>query len=272
MQLFNINLAFTKALKEKKYMSKVGLLLAVSLVLSILSAAINIFAANPKNDLLAALTAIFSCLTIIVSIVAGAITMWYSYEYTQAAMQQRETKALWEMDYLTSLKRIAKLFIVQFVYGLPFIILACCGLVVGLYSFLFAARTASGTPDASSALLLASGSLIAVLCLVLLFAIVVVVYQAYITLPATLKLIETNTIGEAFKVGRNMSHVKLNLGSYTKLLLVQLLMVVILGALSIVGAIPLIGSCLLIPVIVISSYVQTIAWSTLVGDFYRQVK
>jgi hypothetical protein len=175
-----------KPLREEGALKKIGVYFLVQL-LFLLVTGVLVFPFILINKMLGVLAFFIFGVPIFIMLYIWNIN--YTYEYTQAGMQNRETDFVWKKDKLELLKKTVKYFIVAFVYSLPI-------LFVQLLNMLLS--TALGLNGYSSET--SGGAFVIYICMVFIFGIFELFYSFYIIMPATLQLIKTDTFSEAFKI------------------------------------------------------------------------
>lgn len=290
--------AFTYLFKEKNWGWKlliplVGQLIvtAVSFLVSAPSAVNNnvtykssIYASN-----FAGVWAIGTCILYAVIFVIALIDMFYTYENSQAAIEKRETKGIWQYKFDVLLKRVGKLYLVNLVYGLlPALFIGC--FVVAMVLFLVPTSTSIsmvnpvqyGSRINTSGI---TGLYIVLLCFgVAVLMVLAFIWQYFVTLPAQLRLFETNTFGEAFKFSRNFKIAKENANEILKLFLLNLL-IVFVAILVFIPFIVVASLALVIPVVgwlffalimglfgSVAVYYQQFVLPYMTGTLWREIK
>jgi len=203
--------AFTFIFSEKDLTIKIGLVVALTIMLSgqILDSDMSISeyfsttydfdsygtAANASS---VAEFGIYSFLGLMIALVVGFVgymgSNWYSYEVAQAAIEQRPTKSILEYSLTDTIKKSFKFFLVDLVYWVALFMFICCfSCILG---FIVSFGIASVAETGSGALL--GGVLILYCGFVLFFGAIFVVQHYFIVLPAKLRIAETNTFSEGF--------------------------------------------------------------------------
>ena len=219
------------------------------------------------------------CVGTIYVIISSIINSWYQYEYTQVALEDRESNVIIKQNKMDVVKRAIKLLLVNAIYNIPTsivigIMYAALILTGGLgQTTSYSTYSYKSTPNFSALSLL----LWCVMLLVILF--IVVPYNFYIVQTAKVRLIRTNTFREAFRVRTVLSMAKRNfkrLSLFLGVLAVYIVIYVILNLiLSIFGIIPFVGLCL-IPFNIILSiavvYFTMFVYPYMIGKAYKEVK
>jgi len=298
--MFNFRDAFTYIFKEKDWPLKLGLPILVQLLVVIPSAIYSFlnldssdssFYSNSYNYLPATATRnpgletmalAFSCFILLTIIPTIIISLWYAYENTQAGIQLRSTKAIWSNNFSDTLKKVGKYFIVNLAYSI--VILIIFAIFAAIFFGLFCAGAAllgslgananaglssfqnTGKLDPS---LFAGAGIIGVLllCCFGIVALVVSIVAYLFIMPAMLRLIGTNTLGEGLKFGENWEIGKKYKGDFLGLLGIVILFAFIYGVIN--GFLSLFAGIFMVAApgvgLVVSVIVQTI---TSIGVVY----
>lgn len=144
----------------------------------------------------------------------------YFYEYAKAGMEDRETNKIWEMEQGDLFRKAGKLFLVQLIYSIPLIVIST------MLSFGQAFLDLMDPSDARTFLYI-----ILIFCY-LVYYLISIVYNFYVSIPAQLQLIKTHTFSEAFKF-RKLYENSIKNRTYNMVILWQV--VISFAALAIVG-------------------------------------
>ena len=299
MKIFDIKLALSKPTKEKGAPGKLALFFGVNIVFFLAYFGFSfIMAILDGNDgsgsgLAAAMALPMMCLIIIGAILLWFFNLWHQYEYTAAAIESRDTNALWEQPVGDSFKKAGKLGLLTLIYNIPMGILYFCGIMfayVALFGSVLggAGLTAAaydnaydagyGAADTSAALGIVSAmgaGIVIYCCIIIVLAVLQMLYNTFVVTPAYLRLVETNTFGRGFDLGKNWNFAKQHSGEFTKLMLIQIGIGLIAFAFYMVSyllSFILIGIPLMIIFVIAMLYWGSLASHVFTGNFYRSLK
>lgn len=289
MKIIDLSNAFSSPLKDKDAPVKVALYFGVNVVFLISIFAMSFFvelAEGSNNEGIAGLISLlFCCAVIFGALIIALFNGWYNYEYTSAAIEKRETNAIWEKDFSESFKKSGKLMLVNLIYNIPVTLFYCC-VVFFAYLILFGAligsfglAAGSGVSDDPSAIFAAfSGISVGILiycCFIVLLVFLNLLYQVTIIMPAILNLVRTHTFSKSFDFGANWKFMRSNFNYFMQFLLVQLglgLLAFVFYLLFYFLSVFIVGIPLLILLGIIVLYYQGFVYPTLSGDFYRKLR
>lgn len=291
MKVFNIEKSWKSLFQEKNWAGKLaipfiaifsGLVLFIPIFFISFAFDSRSYGRNGNlsNDGTAVLAFLcIMCVIIIWSLIIGYIFSWYSYEITQAAIENRESRGIWEYAFIDSFKKSLKSYLVLIIYNLivfiPLALIFCC-IAIFIPGFL----TAFDSKNSSDAIsIIFSSGLILFYCFAILYSIVYYFYYYLLVLPAQMRLYHTNTFGEAFKIKEILEHSKKNWTSYLTLLGIAFLHSFMAGIvmvfLTCVAIIPCLGVIIYLIgylVIVGLSYVfQLFVFPHISGTMYRKL-
>lgn len=287
LKSFNIKEAWTFLFKEKQWGVKLLVPMAPAIIFGIVAAALFIPAtfivfpassARVNSDIFAAAGVLGSllllclcCVAVIFVIVQAIISNWYQYEVTEASLKNRESNLITKENKMDVIKKAGKLFLVNTIYNIP------TGIVVGIMYALFfviGAGTANVRGSGASAV-----GLIVICCLMLVVILFVVPFNFFIVQTAKVRLIETSTFREAFRIRTIFETVKTNFNRLSLFLGVLIAFVVgyivISFIFSILGIIPLVNLCLIpfqIALGLLSWFFGIFAYPYMTGKVYKEVK
>jgi len=292
LESFKLKEAWTYLFKEKQWGLKLLLPVVPAVIFGLIAAPIFIIAtllvfnadSKPSADLFAAAGVLGSvlllclcCVVAVFAIVQSIITYWYQYEYTQVALEDRESVVIIKPSKMDVIKRAVKLALVNLIYNIP------TSIVVGFFYALFIVtggvrqtRYVYGMMNTGS--LSAVGVLL--FCLVMLIVIFIVVpYNFYIVQTAKVRLIRTNTFREAFRIRTIIESARKNFKTLSiflgVLLLYVLVYIVVSMVISILSVIPFVGLCLIPFNIVLSiavGFFSIFVYPYMLGKAYKEVK
>lgn len=190
--------SLTYIFKEKNWVSKVGFFLFIVTLQILVSASFSFLGYEEYNTTtgdvrMSILFLPAFCVAIVVFIVSAVSLMFYQYENIQAAIQNRETNAIWSYDLWDTIKKLGKYFLASFALVIPFIVFFIFAIFLG---FLVMGLTAIGGPLVILGVMLFCG-------LMLLLIPIGVYYVYFFMVPSLLRLIATNTFSEALKISEN---------------------------------------------------------------------
>jgi len=224
-------------------------------------------------------TALFSCLVCLFAIPAVLIAGWYNYEATQSGIQSRPTKALWEGNFGDKLKKSLKYLAAALVYVLVIGIIV--SIISGIFFFAIAILTggAFSTTDLATARGMGnlSGLYILLVCLfgfVFVGIMIVLSVLSYFTVtPGLLRLVATNSFGEAFRLKDNWNLAMRHKGELLGMYLVSsvaITLITIIGGFggAFAGAFSLISPVLYMIVMFVINYINTLLTTYFSYFFY----
>lgn len=270
--------------KERRWWLKFGIIfmlyysvMALSTVLSIDDKQ-NLYGIYSGTGLLTN-PAVVIAIAIVLLILAIFVTLlggWYMYENTQSGIERRQTKLLWEYSLTTTVKRTIKLTLAGIIYGVMILIplVLIIGLPIVIWSSLYS------SVNSSTFFLIGLLLCCAIFILLLIISIVVFMY----TTPAYLRLIASNTFGEAFKFRSNFKIAKKYFFSFVFVggiaFVVGFILSIFSGMLSIFTSAvylmhPVAGTILelivQLPVTALMVYLSYFAYARLLGNMYRSI-
>lgn len=296
--MYNIVKSWTYIFKEPKWWLKLGIVFALTTLMFLVSLSFGAFEKSPEfreigyydyslSPVLILLCGIFVVVFLVYAIVLG----WYQYENTQAAIQNRTTKGIWEGSFVDNFKKAGKYAIHSLLFGIVAgMVLGI--LMLGIYCMLVVLLgSLMATVDSSAMFTHAADPKVFVFfaficCAALFFVFLAYIYQFLILLPNQLRLIATNTFGEGFKLGRNLYLAKKYLGAYLGLFGIFLLHIAVYLVLYVgysiasftvgVGSTPISIMAIIYAVInfflmLISTYFTVFVFSHMSGSMYRHI-
>lgn len=280
----NFRQAFLGIFKEKNWIAKLGYIsIFYFLILVISSILTRLDPSTPGNitKIVNIDNPVFLLVALIFLVVALVkyvfLSIWYTYENTQAEIQNRHTKFFLKNSFLDSLKKVVKYSLVSIIYSLiPGLILGVSAVV----GFIFLGAFSGSEPMGMENIGL---YIVALLCL-FCFAIILFALFYLFTMPIYLRLIATNTFSEAFRVGYNFKILKNYFASFFAVAMLTFVSSIIVGLVTgILTGIttgistfnPLLGLGLEIlfqlPIAIMVSYVSFYVLPGIMGGMYREV-
>ncbi|MFS8130565.1 MAG: hypothetical protein ACMG57_01160, partial [Candidatus Dojkabacteria bacterium] len=213
LESFKLKEAWTYLFKEKQWGLKLLLPVVPAVVFGLIAAPIFIIFtllvfnadAKPTGNAFTAAGALgtilllcLCCVIVLFAVVQSIISYWYQYEYTQIALEDRESVLLTKPSKMDVIKKAVKLALVNLIYNIP------TSILLGFFYALFIVT--GGVRQTKYVYgVMNTGSLSAIgillLCIVMLIAVFIVLpYNFYIVQTAKVVLIRTNTFREAFRV------------------------------------------------------------------------
>lgn len=195
--------------KERRWWLKFGIIFlisycftAISIVFSAISDNTVTTNASPIENMPVLLTSL--ALSLVVILILLFFSTFYTYENTQAGINNRPTKLLWEYSFKDVIKKVAKYSIVNFVYAI--IITVTFLVVIGLPAIWIGLMVNSAYSSDPSSATLAGLVAIGFLFSCIILAIILVLSAIFFALSSAgiLRLIATNTFSEAFKFKSNI--------------------------------------------------------------------
>jgi hypothetical protein len=216
---------------------------------------------------------IIGILVLIYVVVYSLIAYWYDYEYTQAAMHNRESGLIYEDGFMNVVKKSGKVVVVYFIYNLPVIVM-----YLVIYGALALFAVGASTSSRSEAGMMALPMLVMVCVLILVTLLIVLPYTFFVSQPAKLRMIYKGKFSEAFAIGEVFSTVKANFKDFMMFALVILgyfaVYMVLNFIITIIQAIPIVG-LIMIPVnlvlTVVYFYFLLFVYPHMSGKFYREI-
>ncbi len=292
--------AFTYLFKEKNWSLKLLAPMLIHLVVGVIAMIIAFMLRSTSlySYDFVFLLVIGICVIYVFAIVASVISLFYSYENAQAAIENRESKGFWQYKFEVLLKRIGKLYLVDLIYGLiPGILFSCIGTAVSLlfqsarlsnvntymngYSIPMPSVASNGIDISRN---FSPAAVLIFFCLTIFVVLLATIWQYFVVLPGKLSLIQTNTFGEAFKISRNFKLVKVNLTAFIKFYFLNLgIALFLLAAIFVVAFVlsfllvtaPLLGwiliFILMLIVTILAAFYQSFVLPYMTGILWRGV-
>jgi hypothetical protein len=213
-------------------------------------------------------------------IALSLILYWYHYENAQAGIQNRETKSILEVTKSEVFKKIGKFYLVDMIYQYILQLFSYFLLVAFIPFFILFPLAEESGSDVLEILV------VILLCCAGLLFFVALSYISFIVLtPATLRLIETNTFSQAFKIKENWKLLKQNHRAFLNIFLVTLfyeigifiigIFLIVLASLFI-DALPILGWAMMIVFIIFLTilwyYYSIFVYPHLIGQWYRELR
>ncbi len=287
-----IGKAFTSLFKERRWWVKFGIIfsisylaIALSLITGVMDLGKNANSIKSYTTLELTTTLLIGLVALIVSIILVVFSLWYNYENTQAAIQNRQTKLIWEYSFSDSVKKTAKYGVASIVYGLiSFVIsMVVIGIPVFATIILMGFIYDSATVSKEYGVIIGLGFIL--LCCI--FTVVVLGLMAFVyalTTPGYLRLVASNTFSEAFHFRSNLRIGKKYFGYFIAAILILLVFSFVLGfATSIFSAVstavsltnPVFGLILQliiqIPATIVTTYLSYFVFPKILGNIYRGI-
>lgn len=286
--------SFSYLFKERRWLVKFSIIFVVNFALVVFTLLANYFT-TPKFE--GALTIkelttldfstaiVVAVSTVIVSILMVVFSTWYTYENTQAAIQKRSSKLIWEYSIVNTFKKVIKYTVVSLIYSM----FAVVTLLIFIGIPIFVIATIIGTTGSSmqntQALAATYGLLFILLCCFALLAILVCCIVFYVvTMPAYLRLIATDSFSEAFNIRSNLRIAKRYFWNFVLILVLVLVYSGIVGLISGFASIfassisilnPEMGLAtdviIQIPLTIVSTFFSYFVYTRLLGNLYRGI-
>ena len=208
---------FSKPLKETDGGKKVALpflaYFAFFCVYMVLYFMMMLFVGSDNTGLAALSMILFYIVIFAMEIPIYIMVYYYGYEYTQAGLEDRETKAIWKNEYMDTIKKAGKVFIGYMAHSLIMIIPAV--LVVAMVALLLIVENSA----------LDVIAIVAGLSLGLVALIWAVWYYCYVYAPCYVYMIKTNTFTNVFKFSEAREFLSKGDGEFTTFWLVNLALI-----------------------------------------------
>lgn len=283
--------SFSYLFKERRWLVKFTIIFVVNFALVVFTLLANHFA-NPTLDRTLTIkelssldysTAIaIAVSTVLVSIILSIFSGWYTYENTQAAIQKRSTKLIWEYSVITTFKKVIKFLVVSLIYTVLAIFILL--IFIGIPLFVLGTLLGVGTFSNSNIESLSFVLLMALTCLAIVGVLVCSLVFYVITMPAYLRLIATDSFSEAFKFSSNLRIAKRYFWHFAFILLLVMVYSGIVGAIAGTASIftssisllnPAMGLgidvVIQIPITIISTFFTYFVYTRLLGNLYRGI-
>jgi len=290
---FGFEDAFMHIFKERRSWVKFGIIFSINFAFIVFSLLTDYFASSTTNGDYSIKTItsvnytsslIVAIMSVFISILFVIFSTWYTYENTQAGIQKRSTKLMWEYTIVNTFKKVVKYIVVSLVYAFfaALLLLIFIGLPMAILFLLVTSATINGSPREMSATIVLIGLFV---CGIAFIATVIIGFSFYvITIPAYLRLMATDSFSEAFKIKSNFRITKKYFLNFLLMFILIVIFAVLFGFISgIAGAFagfvtilhPIMGifaSILIqVPLTAISVYFTYYVYTRLLGNMYRGI-
>lgn len=214
----------------------------------------------------------FVILFLIIGLISFFISYWYQYEFTQSALQKRESRVYFSASSSEIIKRSFKLFFIDFIYNIPFVIAASLIIIVAISQLSFS-NTMNSFNDQNSFL-----TILLLSCGFLIIFIVYVLYNFLLVQSAKVLVIKTNTFSRGLNVSKVIEELDRNIGNlgwfFLAIAFFSFLYSLVNIVLTVLGFIPIIGFLLGLPFQILVSFLYyffvTFSYPWMVGKVYSK--
>jgi hypothetical protein len=228
---------------------------------------------------------VLAVVLVIFYVLFALVVSWYTYENTQAGIENRKTRLMWEYSFGENLKRSGKYLLANLIYSFIFGIVIAIVLIVPILQVTSLATSGTGASiSPKEAQSMFGLGLLLVLCVAVPIILALSFVFYLVTTPGYLRLFASNTFSQSFKFGSNLKIAKRYFWYFVLFVLISFTFVgvyttvtfpiaLIYASIALIN--PLLGffAELIIqaPLTLVLVYFSYFVYPRMVGVFYREV-